>query len=240
VLNRELFLIHTYQIQHISAPLWHSSIPLIQRLENWFSLFITNRTFVDPVFIILALFSPLYWLVPCLRTKKIDQQIFLFWLLVYMSAWIGVLTSMVFRFAVCTILLSILIPLFVWMYSLPPRKTDAYKWIVNGTLVLFSLHYLAGGYTKLEKNGHPVARYWLLPLKDKQYREEGIEPDFPFRVLRPGVKLYIADSCHNCINAGLPCMVYPYGEIEMRGARIDQGFRMIRDTITFPPHFRPL
>jgi len=239
VLNVELYFIRSYPLQCTATPFWHSSVPLIQGLETWFSCFIENRAFFDLVFIVLAIFSPLYWLFPYIRTRKINRQILLLWFIVFAGAWLNILTSTVFRFAACTMLLSILLPFFVWAQSPPPWKTGLNKFIVNGAILLLSLYYLVGGYTKLTTVKSPIAGCWLLPIRDKLYSDTANRASFPFMVTRPGIKIYVADSCHDCLNAGLPCIPHSYGEIEMRGSRIDQGFRIIRDTIEIPPRYLP-
>ena len=239
VLNLELYFIRVFPMEGIATPLWHSPNPLIQGVETWFSGFIKSRTFVDPVFILLAFFSPLYWLILYIRTKKVNRPALLLWFITFISAWFNILNSMVFRFAACMILLSVLFPFFVWAYSLPPRRTGIYKLMVNGALVLFCLYYFRGGITKLTEYKPSIAGSWLLPLKDKLYNDAGNNAGFPYKILRPGIKTYIADGSHDCLNAGLPCIPHLYGEIEMRGDRIDQGFRMIRDTIQVPPPLNP-
>lgn len=68
---------------------------------------------------------------------------------------------------------------------------------------------------------------WLTPLKSIWHDEKQKE-DFPYYLLKNGVRLYMADAKHQCVNACLPCMQWSYGEVEMRGTRIDQGFRNTR------------
>ena len=228
--------------------LWHSSSPSIQAIENWASYFIQNRQFGDPALLILALLSPFYWLLARIGRKKINTYALLIWAVAYTRIWIGLSIALTIRYVADSVLLSIAFPFLALLAVAPQRRPVSdnpqrkgipYKLMVNIVLVLFTLHYLVSGYTKSSSYPFTIADCWLLPLKDQAYTPVKNEAGFPSRMLRPGIRLYIADSTHNCLNADLPCMVYPFGNVEMRGTRIEEGFRMIDvpEMTTYP--FKP-
>ena len=247
LIQMELYFFHNNVPQN-GLKLWHSSIPVIQAIENWASYFIENKQFGDPIFLLLALFSPFYWLFARIGTKKVNTYALLLWTIAYARIWIGLSVALTIRYVADSALLSITLPFLAILPAVPPRKPESYtpqrkpipyKLMVNVVLVLFTLHYLVSGYNKSRNYPFTIADCWLLPLKDQAYTRVKNEAGFPSRMLRPGVKLYIADNAHNCLNADLPCMVYPFGNIEMRGPRIEQGFRMIDvpEMTTYP--FKP-
>ena len=78
---------------------------------------------------------------------------------------------------------------------------------------------------------YSMAESWLKPARDKRYSQKNDLRTFPFTTLANGVKLYYADSSHECLNAEGPCMLWRYGEIEMRGNKIEDGFRNTKDEV---------
>jgi hypothetical protein len=69
---------------------------------------------------------------------------------------------------------------------------------------------------------------WFKPARDVRYFYNNDTTTFPFISLGHGVKLYLPDETHSCLNANGPCMLYRYGEIELRGDKIEDGFRNIK------------
>jgi hypothetical protein len=248
LLQMESYFFHNNLPPNGPDPFWHSSSPFIQAIESWASYFIQNRQFGDPALLLVALFSPFYWLFARAGTSKINTYAFLLWAVAYARIWIGLSIALTIRYVADSVLLAIALPFLALLSGAaqrepvpynPQRKPIPYKLMVNVVLVLFTLHYLVSGYTKSRNYSFTIADCWLLPLKDQAYAPVKNEAGFPSRMLRPGIKLYIADNAHNCLNADLPCMVYPFGNIEMRGPRIEQGFRMtdVPEMTTYP--FRP-
>jgi hypothetical protein len=106
-------------------------------------------------------------------------------------------------------------------------------------LLLAGTFYIYTGLTHYTTYRFTLADCWLRPLKAIWYNQQE-KKDFPYGVLKNGTKIYMADQHHQCINACLPCMEFNYGEIEMRGARLDEGFRNIRDEVKqhYPQYVR--
>ena len=80
-----------------------------------------------------------------------------------------------------------------------------------------------------------ISDCWLKPLRDKRYfiakNKTSFLQTFPSVNLGNGIQLYLPDNTHECLNANGPCMNWRYGEIEMRGTKIEDGFRNIKDEV---------
>lgn len=238
-----------HQLIPLSSPL-----PLTRWFGPWFSSFFGHHTPFDPVFFIVAILSPLYWIILYLKDKKIDLQPFILWLIVYAGVWVWFITSPVLRFGAVLLSLSIVFPALAFSSRPPPpqqrppkqrspqEKPPHMPGIYDRLLQLFFacsvVYYIASGCLKPATYKFTLTDCWLYPLKDIHYSSKEKE-DFPYEVLRPGVRLYLSDAGHACINTDLPCANGLYGEIEMRGGTIDKGFRMIKDeTINRFPYIR--
>ena len=223
----------------LSAPL-----PLSRWFLPWLATFLRNKTPFDPVFFMASILSPLYWIMLYIKRKKIEIQLLILWLIVYAGVWTWLLTSPVLRFGAVFLSLSIVFP--AWALFSPPRQKRSdhpqglpgrLPW-VSGTYnrllqVFFAcsvIYYIASGYTKPTTYKFSLGDCWFYPLKDIAYNNKE-KTGFPYKVLRSGIKLYLSGSGHACINTDLPCMEGLYGEIEMRGNTIDQGFRNSKDEV---------
>ena len=217
---------------------WHSSIHLIQKFFYWCSFCLRHRTPLDPLVFILGIISPLYWIPYFIRTKKRRMQPFILWLIVYAGAWTCTLVSSEFRYAIALLILSILFPFLTpTSNDLPQRSV----WCRIALYMLFmasTVYYIEKGLTKRSTYHFTLEDCWLFPLKDEVYKNNATA--FPYATFHNGVKLYLSDSTHNCINAGMPCKIVDYGEIDMRGDRLDQGFRTTKDDVNALYPFIPL
>ena len=242
VLKIDLFYIRTaaktnsYQIP-LSAPQ-----PLYKWFMGWMNHFFSIHSLGDPLNFAIAILSPLYWLLLYKKIREIEIRPFLLWLIIYTGVWIWLLTSPVIRFAAVILTLSTILPLLTFLYRRQERPRTGYKFLI-GTLLAGSCFFFIIKYYPREATGSiALKNCWIYPLRDSAYNDHELS-DFLFRPLPHGVKLYVADANHECINACLPCMVsWPgkklgyYNDIEMRGSRIDDGFRMIGDKVedTYP------
>jgi hypothetical protein len=193
------------------------------------------------VLMALSLFSPLLWL-SHLRNKP-RTRIFLYWLAVYTCTWIWTTHSMEYRFGMVFILLPIILPLLSLATAGQPSTARAANaantrsWIV-ACLCLVSGYYVYGDYHVMKtyytrrREGFSAREGWLLPMKDAQTYIDNKKDDFPYRVMHSGQKLYMDDSTHNWLNADRPCQFWDYGwktaVVEMRGERLDQGFKTVK------------
>jgi hypothetical protein len=131
-------------------------------------------------------------------------------------------------------LLCILVPLTAWLGRFPAPSN---KWIrvkaapVVVLICITCATYAVRIFADKRMYHFTLADCWLRPLKDQQYTWHNDQKSFPFVDLGKGVKLYLPDSTHDCLNASGPCMTWRYGLIEMRGNRVSDGFRNTRDEV---------
>ncbi|GEO09768.1 hypothetical protein SAE01_22640 [Segetibacter aerophilus] len=103
------------------------------------------------------------------------------------------------------------------------------KYAAVTLVVILCGYYIKKGVALL--SSHPVASYVIKPLRALQYDPAKEDQNFPFLMLNKNVKLYVEDREHWCNMAALPCMI-PYndsvstGQIQPRGDRLEDGFRM--------------
>ncbi len=104
------------------------------------------------------------------------------------------------------------------------RPPFAFRRIISLLFLLSTAYYLNGAYGAYR---HYAANKqqeltwkdgWIVPLKDIYYNTRDSKDSIPYKTLNTGIKLYLSDTKHLCINAGLICT--NYGDslaIEMRG-----------------------
>lgn len=181
--------------------------------------------------LLAALASPVAWVLLYFRPMRPKAPVFIFLLILYACIWIWLKSSPDFRFGIVFISLSLIFPLLLLAQG---KKVENWKIPWNPLpifLVLLTCFFLYRGYH--EKTNYPftLKDCWLFPLKSIQTRLSTNKADFPYRTMRSGVKLYLSDSTHHCLNADLPCMSWKYGEIEMRGPHLEDGFINTKDDI---------
>jgi hypothetical protein len=183
-----------------------------------------------------GLFSPLLWIISSVLGKKPRGRFVLVWLVVYFGLYYWLVGSPEFRFGNIYIFLAVFLPVLYWTYARPLPKGKFNKFnrvILCAFFVLVTLNYIRGAFflrqRYLQKFHYGfTARNWLYPLKDYNTTINNDKATFRYKKLNAGVKLYLSDDSHDCLNADLPCLIWNYGEIEMRGDRIEDGFRNVK------------
>lgn len=186
--------------------------------------------------LLIALFSPLLWFIAYTGKKKPGGKLLIPWLIIYTSIWIWIATSAEHRFGSAYLSLAIVLPLLYLAQG--KRATGKLQNMMTPIFfTLFSGYYLYTGIHQhracLEDRnyGFTLHKNWLLPLQNYRSTINNNLADFPYKTLNSGVRLYLSDSSHDCLNAPLPCMSWRYGEIEMRGSRMDKGFRNVKNEV---------
>jgi hypothetical protein len=244
ILKLEIYCINVIpKIEGSRVPL-SAPLPLSQWFIPWFTTFFRKGTPFDPVFFMVSILSPLYWIPVYVRTKRIETQLFVLWLIVYTGVWIWFLTSPVLRFGAVPLTLSIVFPAFIF-FSRPPLKkpahqegllarlpqlSGAYHLLLQLFFACAVIYFITSGYAKPTTYKFTLGDCWLYPLKAANLNAKE-KAGFPYKLLRSGIRLYLPDSAHNSMNSALPCMEDQYGEIEMRGNTIAQGFRNVKDEV---------
>jgi hypothetical protein len=208
-------------------------LPFKFKVGAWFEL----------ILLAASTFSPALWLLH--RKQQPRPGVFLYWLVIYACAWIWILTSMDYRFGIIFILFTFILPL-LSLTSIGPASAPPFipgrgrmaTLLLSACLCLSTLYYGYGDYSLLsayfgQRNQPLAAREgWLMPFRLAKSFVNNRQDNFPFRILHSGWKLYQCDSTHDCLNADLPCQMLDYGwkngVIEMRGNRLDQGFKCIQ------------
>jgi hypothetical protein len=206
-----------------------------QLFSGWVNMNIKARMIPDLLLFGAAILSPFIWAINYLRKIRPGIRLFFFWMIPYCGICIWTFTCPDYRFGFVFFALSLTLPLLV--PGLGSRLISA-RMQTNMLTTLFVLYFLnyfieanslRETVRKKYNYGFTWEKNWLYPLKDLQYTVKNNISDFPYILLHNGVKLYLSDSNHFCLNADQPCMSWKYGKIEMRGPRIDQGFRNIKD-----------
>ncbi|RZK28244.1 MAG: hypothetical protein EOO61_22330 [Hymenobacter sp.] len=165
------------------------------------------------------------------KKKQLPKQIGLLLGIYYLAAIIWMLYSPEYRFGITLLELLILFSLLQIVYFFP--ISFQWLWLAQAGMSLFLVAHFALDFVQRPSNRHlRFSKHWFFPAKD--YRllvSDSNQNSFPYVMLQPGIPLYFSDSSHHCMNACLPCMSWRYGDIEMRGTSIQQGFRNVRNEV---------
>lgn len=219
------------------------SVARARTLLGWFIPWVRSfgpKAVMDTVFLFMALLSPFYWLIR-LRWQKTRSPLLLPWAIAFVATLLWMQASPVFRFGCIYVYMSFMLPLFDLALALPASssvRTSAlltylprvYPGALLLPLLLAGTYYIHSGFGRETTYPFTLADCWLRPLKPIWYHLQD-NKDFPYRVLKNGTKMYVSDHSHGCIVTCLPCMEFDYGEIDMRGTRLDEGFRNVKDEV---------
>ncbi len=202
-----------------------NSLPFIQWFPLWVKANFTNGLAVSFGLLVMSLLSLITALVISIKKKHYR---FMFLLLINLAAVVlWIINSPDYRFAYGYLVAGIAIS------GLYLTKASQFKpWLFKISLVFFLLgcgYYLHYGSKFF--NDYSICKYWLMPVPPVEHSRHNDLSTFPFIKMKPGFKLYIEDSAHDCNNAPLPCFGIFFQAlkpewIEARGDRIADGFRM--------------
>ncbi len=202
----------------------------IQLAQSWFHY--CARIFPLGIKIFLtAAVSPIAWLFVYRVKGKIDRNLFFLWLLYYLCVCIWLYNSPEFRFGLSYMLLAILIPVLELFSDAFSAKTKILHIAFSILTFALPLYYATNVIRNREINHLSIQHCWLKPARDNRYSYNNDSTSFQFVDLGHDVKLYMPDKTHACLNANGPCMIYPYGQIELRGDKITDGFRNVKDNV---------
>lgn len=207
---------------------------------QWFLPWVSTMIKYQPgdfFFFLAAFLAPVGWLIVFMRKQRPDRTFLILLLIIYMGCVIWLFTSPGIRFGAGFLSLSIVLPLLLTKEAgkkMSPRVLQP-LFIILLVYYTISAYQLIQVYNKKRNHAVSIKTPWIYPLPNYQYTLQAAT-NFPYRIMNTGVKLYLADSTHHCINACLPCMDWQYGDIEMRGKRLEDGFRCTRSRLpeTFP------
>jgi hypothetical protein len=208
---------------------------------NWFEkiktlnlYYLESREHVSRSFeFILAFLSPFYWIIIKLQKTKFSKDIFTIWLIIYISCVIWLANSPEFRFGITYFLFAYTIPLSIILHAfLKNKKNSRQLYFASNLFLCFVFIFFSlKSFQYIKPYRFTLKDCWMFPLKSVYYNNDQAE-SFKYTLLNDGkTKLYIEDSSHKCLNAPGPCMSWYYGEIEMRGNTIKDGFRNIKNEV---------
>ena len=181
--------------------------------------------------IALAGFASVFlWLAVWRLQKKIAGPVLLLWLIYYTCIWIWLFNSPTLRFGLSYVVLCVAMPFFELAYN---RNIKSYFYFppMVAALLVCLFYYTASSLQKKRFRGGSLTSVWLKPLRDMRYYRKNDIASFPKVDLGNGVTLYYADKDHECLNANGPCVPWKYGIVEMRGKKIEEGFRIKKDEV---------
>jgi len=204
--------------------------------STWFPLWFSRLLSIAPVIffiVLLALCSPLTWLLTCFKRRPAVATAVLYWL-VYAMLWAWVLSSPDARFGMGFLSLAIALPLLGAGGSAP--KIPA--WLLPLLFGGFTVYYLYADYRFFKKDRQRRTTLspandkspWIYPLQHPLYMSRPAG-ERPYTLLNNGIKLYRATPAQPCNETCLPCMNWPYGDVEMRGNTLSEGFRNTRNDV---------
>ncbi|MBS1564363.1 MAG: hypothetical protein JST39_08230, partial [Bacteroidetes bacterium] len=205
--------------------------------HTWFFPWLRRLfTIFTPIALILvaALCSPLLRLAAyAIKRKTAGLPDLLYWL-VYVMLWAWLLSSPDARFGMGALSLCIALPLMLGIGS--RRQISAYALPV--LLSVFTVYYLVTAVLFFGKDRQKRLEYgtvndknpWIYPLQHPAYVRPLLKEQ-PYVLLGNGVRMYHAIPGQPCNERCFPCMPWFYGDIEMRGKNIEDGFRNTRVSI---------
>ena len=203
---------------------------------TWFKYSFSVSRMQAMIFSASALSLPVWGLV-YLLTGKIKRRPFLLWGIYYLCIYAWLISSPEFRFGLSYMLLALAIPCFELIKGLPKRSKTYYPALFTIFCCAIPVYYAMIVIENRNKNGLSLQHCWIKPTRDIRYSYNNDLSTFPFMSLGHDVKLYLPDKTHECLNADGPCMLYRYGQIELRGDKITDGFRNVKDEVkTYFPY----
>jgi hypothetical protein len=237
---REILLVDNYFTRY--SPILGDKLKYVHQKPSlvfldWFpSWFLNVRHIAPAIFLVMvmAFFSPLLWLARYItRRKPANAADILYWL-VYAMIWVWAITSPDARFGISFMALSVALVL------LPAVEGDRRMpaTVLPALLIAFTAWYLYSDYRFVKKDQKKRIDLqaiddknpWIYPRYDAGYMLRSAQ-GLPYTFMKNGVKLYHPTHRLPCNENSLPCMGWGYGEIEMRGNTLDDGFRNTRNEV---------
>jgi hypothetical protein len=220
---KDLFLTHDF--------LYLRQLPFFKWFAVWAEEHVKGNALLNLFVLGIAFLSPIFWMIIYRVEKTLNKRLFVVWAVVYAAIWEWIFTSPEYRFGMVFLLLAVFTPLRYLVSKIALRSVFIPKLVLSLLFVAATVHYLV---TAKNYDGfYPFAikDCWLYPLRDKRYFYKNDKSTFAYTTLNNGVKLYLEDSTHECLNVCGPCVSWRYGQIQMRGTKVEDGFRNVKDEV---------
>ncbi len=214
---------------------YNRSVFALDQFHQWFPIWLEKHTasgrWIDLSVFLLSLSSFFTWFI-IWRKKRTNRAMFILWFCAFTGELIWFFRTPEFRFGMGYLLMSFCIPLInlTQDYRLPQLR---FRYIAGTLICLSFINYsLRATILHPRFNTQGLEMLWLKPLKDKRYTSTYDMSTAKTEDLGHGVKLFFGDAEHDCIHIyDQPCMMWPYGKIELRGTKITDGFRNVRNDV---------
>lgn len=190
----------------------------------WLKHHMQAKKAIDFLVLVLCFTSPFVWLLSY-KAKQLRSLQWL-WLCAFTGSVVWLLKAPEYRFGMGFLVLSFAIPMIAWLQN-KTLHPQVFTWLLIFSFLPVIAYYLVRPISK-----HPrlhtigLEKIWWLPLKDSSYYLPVDMKTFRYQDLGHGVKVYIRDQSHHCLQVETqPCMMWYYGKIRMRGNSIQDGFR---------------
>lgn len=202
---------------------------MLQLTKVWFD-YMLDSSLSSLLLTFAAFLSILSWLFFPITKKKIPANVFFLWCIYYIGVLIWFINSPEHRFGLPYLVLAIGLPWLAFATTAPIKWNIPFA-AAPVLLAFCCLHYCLEPLKKEAFYSFSLRDCWLKPLRDRRYFHANDLKTFPRSSLGRRVKLYYGDDQHECLNADGPCMNWRYGQIEMRGNNIADGFRNTKDEV---------
>lgn len=202
----------------------------VQLVKVWYD-YMRSSSMSSLLLTAAAFLSIFIWLGFPLLKQKFPWKIFILWSIYFLCAAIWFFNSPEHRFGLPYLTLLMGLPLLALFKKIfvNIKLNPVFAYLL---LLFCTVHYALGPVDMRGMYAFSLKDCWWKPLRDKRYitNSKYLET-FPSVPLGNGVTLYKSDSRHDCLNVEGPCMNWWYGEIEMRGNTITDGFRNTKDEV---------
>ncbi len=226
IIHLEQLISHYYPRIHNTTFAAQLQEPFGHWLLPWL-LFNLRDNFYSGLICIVALLSPLLWLIRANR-RYIPGPLFVCWVLNYINVLIWLWASPDPRYGLAFHAIAIGLPLLTLPETVrwPTRKMQRAALLCTW---LVCIAYGVNIFRKPSTYRFTLADCWLKPLRSYRYFTRNDKKTFPYEMLNNGVRLYITDENHDFLNADFPARRDHYLQVEMRGPAIEDGFRVVQD-----------
>lgn len=191
---------------------------LAMSITEWIPLWISQLSNYNLLIYILAFISPIFVLV--WRAKRI-----LPWAIAYLGICFGLFTAPDFRFGFGFLIAAIVIPFL--LESRQQKRPNLYPVIKGGLIVpLIGLIYIAYAQVSHYQTWTDKSP-WSLILKPQEVDLLQKKSNIQFKEYDLNTTtLFVPQGTDRCIDQGLPCSPYYNSNLELRGNKLQDGFRI--------------
>ncbi|WP_165022828.1 LIC_10190 family membrane protein [Dysgonomonas sp. ZJ279] len=199
-------------------------------LTEWVPIWLKNQSFYNLTLYLLALISPIIVLV-CNKALRRNSIFIVVWATAIFGYLFGFFTAPDPRFSFSFIICSAFIP-YMFFFSQEEKslmiKSFVKKigFVIPSFIILSMILLTYMGYSQVKYYQEPNIPIYTLLYKPQSIDYKKNEKDSKFLEYNiNNSTIYYPDNGNQCFDQCLPCMPYPNNKLEMRGERLNQGFK---------------